>query len=77
MPVALKKKLADEVMKLSVRLRARLAARIITSLEELPDPDAERLWISEAESRATELSSGKVRGVAAGRVFKKARAALR
>jgi putative addiction module component (TIGR02574 family) len=76
MPVALKK-LEDEVMKLSVRLRARLAARIITSLEEPPDPDAERLWTSEAESRAAELSSGKVRGIAAGRVFKKARAALR
>jgi hypothetical protein len=58
MPVALKK-LEDEVMKLSVRLRARLAARIITSLEELPDPDAERLWISEAESRATSFQAAR------------------
>jgi hypothetical protein len=41
MPVALKR-LEDEVMKLSVRSRARLAARLITSREEPPDPDAER-----------------------------------
>jgi len=76
MPVAIKK-LEDEVMKLSLRLRARLAARIITSLEEPLDPDVERFWISEAKSRAAELSSGKVKGVAAGKVFKRARAALR
>ena len=76
MPIALKK-LEDEVLKLPLRSRARLAARIITSLEEPPDPDAERLWVTEAESRAAELSSRKVKGVAAGKVFKKARAALR
>jgi putative addiction module component (TIGR02574 family) len=76
MPVALKK-LEDEAMKLSLRSRARLAARLITSLEEPPDPDAERLWISEAEGRAAELSSGKVKGVPAGKVFKRARSALR
>jgi hypothetical protein len=72
MPVTLKK-LEDEVMKLSLRLRARLAARIITSLEEPPDPDVARLWISAGEGRAAELSSGKVKGVSAGKVFKRAR----
>jgi putative addiction module component (TIGR02574 family) len=75
MPVALKK-LEDEAMKLSPRSRARLAERLITSLEEPPDLNVERLWSSEAESRAAELSSGKVKGVPAGKVFKRARAAL-
>jgi hypothetical protein len=74
MPVALKR-LEDEVMKLSVRSRARLAVRLITSREEPPDPGAERPWIAEAETRAGELSSGKVKGVPAGKAFKRARAA--
>lgn len=76
MPVA-RKKLEDAAMKLSLRSRARLAARLIMSLEGPADPDAQRLWISEAESRAAELSSGKVKGVPAGKVFKRARAAIR
>jgi putative addiction module component (TIGR02574 family) len=71
------KKLEDAAMKLSPRSRARLAARLIASLEEAPDPDAVRLWIAEAERRDAELSSGKVKGVPAGKVFKRARSALR
>jgi putative addiction module component (TIGR02574 family) len=71
------KKLEDEAMKLSPRSRARLAERLIASLEEDPDPDVERLWIAEAERRGAELSSGKVKGVPAGKVFKRARSALR
>jgi putative addiction module component (TIGR02574 family) len=71
------KKLEDEAMKLSPRSRARLAERLIASLKEPPDPDAVRLWIAEAERREAELSSGKIKGVPAGKVFKRARSALR
>ena len=62
---------------LKARLRARLAERLIMSLEEAADPHAEQAWLDEIERRAAELKGGKVTGIPAGKVFKKARAALR
>ena len=76
MSIALKK-IEDEALKLPARSRARLAERLIMSLEEAAEPQAEREWLIEVERRSVELTSGKVRGVSAGKVFKKARAALR
>ncbi len=76
MPIALKK-LQDQALKLPARSRARLAERLIASLDEAADADAERVWIAEAERRVGELASGKVKAVPASRVFRKARAALR
>jgi putative addiction module component (TIGR02574 family) len=60
-------------LKLPRRERARLAQRLISSLDRDTDTDAERLWIEEAERRLDELKSGKVAGVAANKVIKKAR----
>ena len=71
------KKLEDEALKLPPRARARLAQRLIASLDGQPDEDAERLWLIEAQRRAAELASGKVKGIPAVKVFKKAHAALR
>jgi len=65
------------VLKLPRRDRARLAQRLISSLDRDTDTDAERLWIEEAERRLDDLKSGKVAGVAANKVIKKARSALR
>jgi putative addiction module component (TIGR02574 family) len=69
--------LESMALKLSRRDRARLAQRLISSLDRDTDTDAERLWIEEAERRLDDLKSGKVAGVAANKVIKKARAALR
>jgi putative addiction module component (TIGR02574 family) len=76
MTIALKK-IQDDALKLSARSRARLAERLIRSLEEPADPDAERAWLDETERRSAELKKGSVTGIPAGKVFKKARAALR
>jgi putative addiction module component (TIGR02574 family) len=64
-------------MKLSARERARLAERLIASLDEKVDADAEVAWVREGERRLDELRSGKVKGRAAASVFRRARAALR
>jgi putative addiction module component (TIGR02574 family) len=70
--------LEDDAMRLPPRSRARLAQRLIASLEQEPaDPDAEALWIAEAQRRAEELASGKVDGIPVETVLTKARAALR
>ena len=67
----------SKALKLSRRERARLAQRLISSLDQEVDADAEKLWLQEAERRLGELKSGKVVGIPAKKVVKKARSALR
>jgi putative addiction module component (TIGR02574 family) len=69
--------LEAKVLKLPREERARLAERLISSLDEEVDADAEAAWIREGERRLDELNSGKVKGRAAAGVFRRARAALR
>ncbi len=69
--------LEAKALKLPRRDRARLAQRLIISLDQQSEADAEKLWLEEAERRLGELESGNVAGVRAGTVIKKARATLR
>ncbi len=72
------KELQNQVMRLPVRLRARLAEQLIASLDQEPvDADAETLWTVEALRRAEELSTGKVEGIPAEQAFAKARSVIR
>lgn len=67
----------SQALRLSRRERARLAQRLIRSLDRKTDADAERLWLTEAERRLAEVKSGKVTAIPADKVIKKARSALR
>ena len=67
----------SKAMKLSARERARLAERLISSLDDEVDVDAEAVWIREGERRLDELRSGKVKGRSAAAVLRRARAAIR
>ncbi len=69
--------LESKALKLSRTERARLAQRLISSLDQELDPDAEKLWLREAERRLGELKSGKVAGIPAEKVIRKARSMLR
>jgi len=71
------RRLESEALKLSPKERARLAERLISSLDDHSDPDSERLWLEEAERRLDELLSGKVAGIPADEVFRKARSSMR
>jgi putative addiction module component (TIGR02574 family) len=71
------RELESKALKLPRRDRARLAQRLIISLDQRSDADAEKLWLEEAERRLGELESGNVAGVRAGTVIKKARSTLR
>ena len=71
------RQIESKAMKLSARERARLAERLIASLDDTVDADAEVAWIREGERRLDELRSGKVKGKAAASVFRRARAAIR
>ena len=70
-------KLEAKALKLPPEQRARLAERLISSLDQSSDPDSEQLWIEEAERRLEELESGRVQAVPAERVMENARSSLR
>ena len=69
--------LESKALKLSRRERARLAQRLISSLDHQRDADTDKLWRQEAERRLGELKSGKVDGIPAEQVMKRARSTLR
>lgn len=71
------RQLESKALKLPPRERARLAERLISSLDDRTDPGAEKLWAEEAERRLGELRSGKLKGRPAESVFRKARSTLR
>jgi putative addiction module component (TIGR02574 family) len=60
-----------DALRLSVEDRARLAIRLLSSLEETTESpeEIEKLWIAEAERRFQELRKGVVQGIPAREVF--------
>jgi putative addiction module component (TIGR02574 family) len=63
----------SEALRLPPKARARLAERLLCSLEDSLDVDNDRFWLEESERRLAELESGKVKGVPAEKVFAHAR----
>lgn len=68
------KEIEKEALRLGPRERAMLAEHLIGSLDAEEDPEAERLWIEEAERRYKEYKEGKVQTRSAELVFREARA---
>ena len=50
-----------QALDLPVEKRARLAQRLLESLDELSEGEAQELWSKEAARRAREIDEGKVR----------------
>ena len=69
--------LESKVLTLPRKERARLAERLISSLDSESDQDAEDLWICEAERRLDEIESGAAAAIPAEQVIEKARTSLR
>ena len=64
-----------EALKLSVEERARLADRLLASLNE--DAEIDEAWAREVERRIAEIESGRAQLVPAAEAMARARAALR
>jgi putative addiction module component (TIGR02574 family) len=71
------RELESKALRLPRRERARLAQRLISSLDPEVDADVEKLWLQEAERRLDELKSGKIAGIPAQKVIRKVRSMLR
>ena len=68
--------LEAESMRLSLDARARLAERIILSLDAPSEEENLGLWVQEAERRLRALREGRAKEVPAEDVFRRARAAI-
>jgi len=66
-----------EARKLPAEDRARLARDLLDSLDELPPPELDHLWLEEASRRAAQIDAGEVELLSAEEVDRKARALLR
>ena len=64
--------LTTAALRLGIKERAELAGRLLLSLDEPSESEVERLWLEEAERRLGEFRSGKVRGIPADEVFRRA-----
>ena len=69
--------LEKEALHLPVTARAALAHKLLESLDELSEAEAEQLWLDEAERRAAEIDAGLVQLVSSDVVSQKARELLR
>jgi hypothetical protein len=67
--------LRREALQLDPSIRADLARELLESLDDLPEPEVERLWLEEAERRRVDVQAGKVMPIRMDEVFAKARAA--
>jgi putative addiction module component len=66
-----------EALKLDPRARARLAKKLLESLETLPDEENERLWAEEVDRRDTAWDALPDSGRPAADVLRDARAKLK
>jgi putative addiction module component (TIGR02574 family) len=71
------KALEREALNLPADDRARLVRELLDSLDDLPSKELDRLWLEEANRRATQLDAGKAELVSGDEVDRKARALLR
>lgn len=65
-----------QLMKLDSRTRAKLASRLLLSLDELSDEENEQLWAQESLRRHKELIKSNATSRPANIVFREARARL-
>lgn len=55
------KNIEKKVLELNAKSRAKLANKLLSSLEELSEKEIEMLWAEESLRRDEEISSGKVK----------------
>lgn len=71
------KTIEREALRLSPEDRAKLAQKLLISLDVLSEEELEQAWLTEASRRAEALDRGEVQPVLAGEVRRKAKELLR
>jgi putative addiction module component (TIGR02574 family) len=70
-------RILGDALSLEVGERAALAERLLASLEELTEEEADRLWAEEAARRLKEYRAGRARAIPADEVHARAERLLR
>ena len=70
-------RIAKQALHLPVKERAKLARRLLVSLDVVTKGEADKLWLSEAERRGREIDEGKVELVSAEELDRRIRARLK
>jgi putative addiction module component (TIGR02574 family) len=68
--------LEAELFGLDIQSRAKLAEKLILSIDAPSDEENLQLWVAEAERRLEDLRAGKAREVPAKEVFQSIRSAI-
>jgi len=71
------KELEAEALKLDPKARARLAGKLLESLEDLSEEENAMIWAEEAKRRDAEMDADPDSGISAADVFREARAKLK
>lgn len=66
-----------EALHLPALDRAKLAHKLLLSLDDMTEPEVEEAWLDEADRRAAEIDQGLVQLIPAEEVSRKARALLK
>jgi putative addiction module component (TIGR02574 family) len=66
-----------EALHLPALDRAKLAHKLLLSLDDMSEPEVEEAWLDEAERRAAEIDQGLVQLISAEEVSRKTRALLK
>lgn len=67
----------QEILHLPVEDKARLAEKLLSSLDALSEQEVEKLWLVEAQRRATEIDNGTVQLVSVEEVERRIQAILK
>jgi putative addiction module component (TIGR02574 family) len=68
--------LENEVLQLPIEDRARLAEKLLSSLDGLLEQEVEKIWLLEAQRRASEIDNGTVKLVSGEEMERKIQAIL-
>jgi hypothetical protein len=71
------KQIERQLLGLNPHSRAKLAERLLRSLDELSEAENEQLWAQEAFRRHQELTNGKAKARPSSEVFREARSRLK
>ena len=72
MPKKKLREVMDSALELLLEERARLAERLLLSLDEPSESEVGRLWIEEAGRRLHDYREGRTKGISADDVFRRA-----
>ena len=65
--------IAAEALELPITTRAKLASRLLDSLDDISEEESDKLWAEEGERRYADYKAGRIKATPADEVFARLR----